>query len=221
MAVQREKDLSKLERGRDLSRIFAFTDGVYAIAITLLVLQIEVPAGVTDNASLWEGISDEGPDLLAFAISFAVIGMNWVGAHRFMRTVAEYDRGLMMLTLLSLFWIVLIPFTSQVLGEYGSSAPLSVVLYIVNMVMVVLVTALMQRHVLRAGLGKPEYAWDTELSFKSSLFTAAVFAATIPFGYLLGSWVFILWFGLRWDPYQRKRDAMYEGDRRPAAGSPD
>ena len=218
MAEQRERELPLLERGNDLSRIFAFTDGVYAIAITLLVLQIDVPTGITDNASLWEGIGDEGADLLAFAISFAVIGMNWVGAHRFMRTVKEYDRGLMLLTLLSLFWIVLIPFTSQLMGEYATEAPIALVIYISNMLMVVGVMALMQRHVLKAGLGKSEYDWDTELSLKSSIFTGAVFILTMPLALLIGSWVFVLWFGLRWDPYQLRRNAIYRDPERP--GSP-
>ncbi|MBK8294336.1 MAG: DUF1211 domain-containing protein [Solirubrobacterales bacterium] len=208
MVEPREKDLSSLERGKDLSRIFAFTDGVYAIAITLLVLQIEVPAGVTGDASLWSGIKDQGPDLLAFAISFVVIGMNWVGAHRFMRTVNEYDRGLMLLTLFSLFWIVLIPFTSQLMGEYGGDAPLSIVFYILNMAAVVIASALMQRHVLKARLGLAEYEEDTELSFRSSLFTACVFILTIPLAFVVGTFVFFLWFGLRWDPYQRRRDAL-------------
>ncbi len=216
MAEEREKDLPRLERGNDLSRIFAFTDGVYAIAITLLVLQIDVPAGITDNASLWSGIQDEGDDLLAFAISFAVIGMNWVGAHRFMRTVDEYDRGLMLLTLFSLFWVVLIPFTSQLMGEYASQAKLSVMLYVANMLLTVIASGLMQRHVLKANLGKPEYRWDTELTLKSSVFTGAVFILTIPIAYLLGPVTFLLWFGLRWDPYQRQRNDAYRSGRRPA-----
>jgi len=219
MAETEERGLPKLERGKDLSRIFAFTDGVYAIAITLLVLQIEVPTGITDNASLWSGIQDEGADLLAFAISFAVIGMNWVGAHRFMRTVDEYDRGLMLLTLLSLFWIVLIPFTSQLMGEYASEAPVAIVLYIANMLMVVVAAILMQRHVLTAGLGKPEYNWDTELSLKSSFFTAGYFIVTMPLALVMGSWVFVLWFGLRWDPFQVRRNRIYK-ERKRAQSAP-
>lgn len=210
-----DRELPKLERGKDLSRIFAFTDGVYAIAITLLVLQVEVPTGVTDNASLWSGIQAERADLFAFALSFVVIGMNWVGAHRFMRTVSEYDRGLMLLTLLSLFWIVLIPFTSQLMGEYASEAPLAILFYIFNMLMVVVASALMQRHVLNAHLGKPEYIWDTELSLKSTVFTGVAFLLTMPLALLLNSWVFLLWFGLRFDPFQRRRDAIYAAKRRP------
>ena len=204
-----ERDLPRLERGKDLSRIFAFTDGVFAIAITLLVLQIEVPVGASGSSSLWSALGDQGPDLFAFALSFLVIGMSWVGSHRFMRTVDEYDRGLMLLTLLYLFFIVLIPFTSQMMGEYGSDAPISVVFYIVNMLAVSAVSALMQWHVLKAKLGKPEYSWDTELSVKSSLFTMAVFIVSIPLAFVFGTFTFFLWFVLRFDPYQKKRDATY------------
>lgn len=204
-----DKELPRLERGKDLSRIFAFTDGVFAIAITLLVLQIEVPTGATSSSSLWSALGDESPDLIAFAISFAVIGMYWVNSHRFMRTVVEYDRGLMVLTLAFLFFIVLIPFTSQMMGEYGGDAPISIVIYILNLVMVSVVSMLMQRHVLNARLGKPEYDWDTELSIKSSVFTAGVMLLTIPLVLILNTWALLLWFLLRFDPWQVRRERIY------------
>jgi len=125
----------------------------------------------------------------------------------------------MLLTLLSLFWIVLIPFTSQLMGEYASEAQLAVVLYIVNMTMVVVAAILMQRHVLKAGLGKPEYNWDTELSLKSSFFTAGYFIVTMPLSLVMGSWVFVLWFGLRWDPFQLRRNRIYK-ERKRAESTP-
>jgi len=208
--VDEQKDLPRLERGKDMSRIFAFTDGVFAIAITLLVLQIDVPPDITSNSGLWEGLRAEGPDFTAFAISFMVIGMYWVSSHRFMRTVVEYDRGLMMLTLLYLAFVVLVPFTSQLMGEYGTDAPLSVAIYIVNLTVVAVASGLMQHHVLKAKLGKSEYAWDTELSMKSTFFTAGVFVATIPLAFLIGPWTPLLWLGLRFDPFQLRRDRVYE-----------
>jgi uncharacterized membrane protein len=216
--VSEERELPRLERGRDLSRIFAFTDGVFAIAITLLVLQIDVPSGVTDDSSLWAGLKEEGPDLLAFAISFWVIGMYWVSSHRFMRTVNEYDRGLMVLTLGYLAFVVLVPFTSQLMGDYVSEAPLSMVLYIANLVIVAIWAGLMQRHVLKEKLGKPEYEWDTRLGIKSIWFTAGLMALTMPLSFVLGGWTPILWFLLRFDPYQRKRDEAYKKKRKVKIG---
>ena len=211
--MSEERELPRLERGKDLSRIFAFTDGVFAIAITLLVLQIDVPAGITSDADLWSSLKDEAPDLLAFAISFWVIGMYWVGSHRFMRTVDEYDRGLMVLTLGYLAFVVLVPFTSQLMGEYTTEAPLAMVFYIANLVIVAIWSALMQRHVLKAKLGKPEYSWDTELGVKSTVFTAGLMALTAPFAFVLGPWTPVLWFLLRFDPYQRRRDEIYKTKR--------
>ncbi|MDQ2700512.1 MAG: TMEM175 family protein [Actinomycetota bacterium] len=210
-----EKELPRLERGRDLSRIFAFSDGVFAIAITLLVLQIDVPAGATDDSTLWSALGDESPNLIAFAISFAVIGMYWVNNHRFMRTVVEYDRGLMLLTLGYLFFVVLLPFTSQLMGEYGSNAPISIAIYIVNLLMISVVSVFMQRHVLREKLGKPEYDWDTELGVKSTACTAVIMLLTIPLAFVFHTWALFFWLLLKFDPWQRERDRIYREKESP------
>jgi uncharacterized membrane protein len=204
--------LPGLERGRDLSRVLAFTDGVFAIAITLLVLQIEVPTGVTSSSDLVSQLGDQSQDYIAFAISFLVIGSFWISNHRFMRTVREFDRGLMLLLLLYLGVMVLIPFTSQLMGEYSDLFHVSVLFYALNLTAVAGASFLMMSHVLRRGLAQPDYEWDVELSRKSALFTTAVFAVTVPLAFVFGPWTPLLWFSLRWDPYQRRRDREYEGN---------
>lgn len=208
---EKESDLPRLERGRDLSRILAFTDGVFAIAITLLVLQIEVPQGLTSNKGFLDALGDMWPDLFAFAISFMVIGSYWVRHHRLMRMVREYDTSLMWLTMAYLFWIVLLPFSSQLIGEYGSKVTLSTIFYILNLALIGISMALMIRVILRHRLGDPEYRWDLELSLKSAWFTAGVFLATAPLAFLIGAWTPLLWlFLMRLDPWERKRDAIYK-----------
>jgi uncharacterized membrane protein len=204
-----QKNLPSLERGRDLSRIVAFTDGVFAIAITLLVLQIDVPKGIGSASELANALLDQSPDFTAFAISFAVIGSFWISNHRFMRTVREFDRGLMLRLLLYLGFMVLIPFSSQLMGEYSDTFKFTVVIYTANMIGIVFGALLMVNRVLARGLGEPQYVWDLEMTRKSQLFTMAVFAATIPFAFLLGPWTPLLWFVLGWDPYQRRRNAAY------------
>ncbi len=204
-----QRKLPTLERGRDLSRILAFTDGVFAIAITLLVLQIDVPTGAESASALAEDLADQSSDFTAFAISFAVIGSFWISNHRFARTIREFDRGLMLLLLLYLAFVVLIPFSSQLMGEYGDRFDLSVLIYVVNITGVVGASLLMTHHLLRRGLVKPEYEWDAALTRKSQLFTSAYFLLSIPFIPLLGPWTPLLWFGLRFDPFQRRREAAY------------
>mgnify|MGYP000848990676 FL=1 len=206
-----QTDLPRLERGKDLSRIFAFTDGVFAIAITLLVLQIEVPEGLSSNSEFLDRLHDMWPDLFAFAISFIVIGSYWVRHHRLMRMVREYDASLMWMTIAYLFWIVLLPFSSQLIGEYGSEVTLGTIFYILNLALIGICMAMMTRVILRHGLGDPRYEWDLELSLKSTWFTAGVFLATAPLALLIGAWTPLLWvFLMRLDPWERERDAIYK-----------
>ncbi|MBN8866323.1 MAG: DUF1211 domain-containing protein [Solirubrobacterales bacterium] len=199
------RSLPPLERGPDLSRILAFTDGVFAIAITLLVLQIEVPDPLRGNGDFVDALGDMLPDLFAFGISFAVIGVYWISHHRLMRMVREFDRGLMGLTLFYLAWIVLLPFSSQLIGEYGSDVPLTATFYILNLALVAISQSLMVRLILKHGLAEPEWEWNLRLTLKSSNYTAAVFILTAPLGLALGGWTPLLWFPLLYlDPWQRR-----------------
>ena len=105
------------ERRRDPSRVLALTDGVFAIIITLLVLDIHVPE-LTSHESLRAAISDIRPSFISFALAFIVAAMQWVG-HRDLFTLIRYtDRGIIWLNLLALFTVCLLPFGSALLGRY-------------------------------------------------------------------------------------------------------
>lgn len=114
------------DQSREVARIAAFSDGVFAIAITLLALQLEIPA--RDGVDVWAEVSALAPSLTAFAVSFAVIGGYWVAHHRLFAEIERYDGRLIWLNLLSLFFIVLMPFTTALVGEHGDQ-PVSVVIY--------------------------------------------------------------------------------------------
>jgi uncharacterized membrane protein len=111
---------------REVARIAAFSDGVFAIAITLLALQLAIPSG--DSVDVWAELQDLSPNFLSFVISFAVIGAYWVAHHRLFALIERYDRRLIWLNLLSLLFIVLMPFTTSLVGEHGGS-DVSVVVY--------------------------------------------------------------------------------------------
>jgi len=95
-------------------RLEAFSDGVFAIAITLLVLELNVPAG--DH--LWDQLKDEWPSFAAFFVSFWVIGIIWVNHHGVLDHLARADRGVLYLNLLLLLTVVFIPFPTALLAEH-------------------------------------------------------------------------------------------------------
>jgi uncharacterized membrane protein len=109
-----------------LGRILTLSDGVFAIAILLLLLDIKLPAG-TSTTELAAALRSLWPNHLAFFISFVVIGLYWTAHVRTFREIVRYDWGLMWLNLLYLFFIVIIPFSTSVLATHF--VKLSVVIY--------------------------------------------------------------------------------------------
>jgi uncharacterized membrane protein len=96
------------------NRLEAFSDGVFAIAITLLVLELNVPEG----EHLWEQLKDQWPSFAAFFVSFWVIGIIWVNHHGVLDHLARADRGVLYLNLLLLFTVVFIPFPTALIAEH-------------------------------------------------------------------------------------------------------
>jgi uncharacterized membrane protein len=95
-------------------RVEAFSDGVFAIAITLLVLTIPQPH---DYRHLVESLADLWPNLAAYAVSFGVIGIMWLNHHSILGLFARLDRPLVYLNLFLLLTVVFIPYPTGVLGE--------------------------------------------------------------------------------------------------------
>jgi len=98
------------------SRLEAFSDGVFAIAITLLVIEIAVPHG--ENGGLARALAAQWPSYAAYAVSFAVIGIMWVNHHTLIELVATVDRPLLFLNLLLLMFVAFIPFSTALLAEH-------------------------------------------------------------------------------------------------------
>ncbi|MFE5588155.1 TMEM175 family protein [Kitasatospora sp. NPDC056531] len=98
-------------------RVEAFSDGVFAIAITLLILDIKVPK-VGENGSLWQALGQQWPSYAAYVVSFLVIGIMWVNHHQVFSYVARVDRPLMFLNLLMLMVVAAVPWPTAMLAEY-------------------------------------------------------------------------------------------------------
>ncbi len=102
---------------RDTQRLEAFSDGVFAIAITLLVLDLKVPRGL-DAAHLRSALWVQWPGYVSFLASFAVIGIMWLNHHRMFRLIRNATHGILMLNGLLLLMITAVPFPTALVSEY-------------------------------------------------------------------------------------------------------
>jgi uncharacterized membrane protein len=199
--VSREQGAKRREGNEiEFSRIVAFSDGVFSIAITLLVLNLGIRHGLTSSEVTHE-LLDLWDDLLAFAISFAVIGRFWIVHHRFFAEIDAFDGRLLGLNLLYLASVVLIPFSSEVLGQYGGETP-AVVLYSVNLAIVVMVGLWMGMDARRRGLTSMDDETHRETQIRST-YIAGVFLLSVPLAFVVPRAAAYLWFLLFLDPSAR------------------
>jgi uncharacterized membrane protein len=98
----------------DTNRLEAFSDGVFAIAITLLILEIKVPA---PEVPLAVGLSELWPSYLAYAVSFIVIGAIWINHHAMFEAIDHIDTEMLLLNTLHLLFIAFLPFPTAVLAQ--------------------------------------------------------------------------------------------------------
>jgi uncharacterized membrane protein len=101
----------------ETQRIEAFSDGVFAIAITLLIIEIGVPH-VSGAESLSKALGDLWPDYFAYVLSFVMIGIYWANHHSFFRLFVRTDHFFLILNVVFLMAIAFLPFPTAVLGEY-------------------------------------------------------------------------------------------------------
>lgn len=114
---------------RSNERLVFFSDAVFAIAITLLVLEIKAPPG---GAPLARSLLDLWPSYVAYAISFLAIGAIWLNHHKMYDHIVRVDDGALMLNLLQLMIIAFIPFPTAVLAEslrHGADAAIGAAFY--------------------------------------------------------------------------------------------
>ncbi len=131
-------------------RIEALTDGIYAVAMTLLVIDLKVPevARVHDVGDLIDAVAGLSPKFLAWLISFLVLALFWFGHHRTFGYVHRATGRLLALNLAQLALVSLMPFSSALIGQYGGVL-FSQVVYSANMVAVALFSLMISRYVYR------------------------------------------------------------------------
>ena len=134
-------------------RLETFSDGVIAIAITLLILEIRVPHA--EEGGLGVALADQWPSYAAYAVSFAVIGIMWVNHHRIFHMLKAVDRPLLFINLLLLMFIAAVPFPTALLAEYldagGRDSHIAAAVYSANATGCALAFNMMWRWIVRKG----------------------------------------------------------------------
>jgi len=136
-----------VERGR----LEAFSDGVIAIAITLLTLDIKVPAPRAQGLYLAHDLIAQWPAYLAYVVSFLTIGVVWMNHHASLRRLRAVDHTLLAINLLLLMIIAALPWSTRLLAEYLAEAHgshLAAVVYALSFWLLTAVFYAMQRHIL-------------------------------------------------------------------------
>jgi uncharacterized membrane protein len=136
---------------KETGRVEAFSDGVFAIAITLLVLELKPPHGT--EGPLLEFLGGQWPAYVSFLVSFGTIGIMWVNHHRLFTIIRKVDHGLLLLNLLLLLGITVVPFPTAILAEryQGPDGHWSAVLYNLNGLNIAVCYTLLWRHASRNG----------------------------------------------------------------------
>ena len=186
-------------------RTEAFSDGVFAIAITLLILEVNVPETAFDN--LWRGIADQWPSYLAYATSFITIGGIWLAHHGMFRRLQYANKPLMSINLLLLMAVSFLPFPTKLMAEAidSSDAERAAVIFYGASLLVIscLLSALWgsvarDRHLLRPEVSAQEFnaialATTPSIGFYIGVIVLALLAPKVAvFGYLVIAVVAVL-----------------------------
>ncbi|HEY4332166.1 MAG TPA: TMEM175 family protein [Ilumatobacteraceae bacterium] len=192
---------------RELDRVGAFSDGVFAIAITLLVLNIDVPH--VPGSDLGAAISDLSGDFVAYGIGFAVIGLFWYEHHALFSSLGRTTGRLVLVNTMLLASIGLMPFTTAVLGRYDQ--PLAVALYAINVAVTTLLAGLIRVVAITEHLSLEPPTESQQARQRAAIVGAAgralVFLLSIPIAYFisesLAKWFWLLLLLVRTDRRRR------------------
>jgi len=192
--------------GLEFDRVSFFTDAVFAIALTLLVLEIGVPELARGRhgevSALLDGLGDKIPKIVSFVIAFVLIGRYWLANHQFAAQLRAVDSRCMGLVILYLGCVAFLPFPTALVGEYEEN-PIAVVAFAIALGAVsgmetVLFAYARHHALLRRELPDDVYRWG----LLASAVPVIVFTVTVPLAFVdttltLVSWIVLSPLGQR------------------------
>jgi uncharacterized membrane protein len=193
--MKNDKLEKELKKEFQLERLILFSDAVFAIAITLLVIEIKVPhlEVISDNIVLKE-LLHLLPKFMGFILSFFIIGIYWTVHHRLFSYLVDYDAKLIWLNILFLFSIVLMPFTTALYSEfYQPYLRVPYIIYALNICLTGVASYLLVKH-LAYSKNKITSGFEDKNLIKASIAKSWM----MPILFLLGlviSYIFPPWVG--------------------------
>jgi uncharacterized membrane protein len=139
--------------GSSLERLAALSDGIFAVVLTLLVLDLHVPVreGLHSEAALWHELARLAPQTLTYVLSFLTLGIFWVGQQTQLNQLARSNRDLTWIHLGFLLGVSLMPFSTGLLAEFITFR-LALVVYWLNLLLLGALLFVSRRYAVRAGL---------------------------------------------------------------------
>jgi uncharacterized membrane protein len=141
------------------ARVEAFSDGVIAVAITLLALDLKVPEPGGGHTLAHE-LAEQWPSYAAYVISFVTIGIIWINHHAMLRRLKSVDHAILVLNLFLLMMIVVLPFSTSLMARYlkaSSGEGLAALVYGASLLLMSTAFLVLQHHIL---FKKPELLQD-------------------------------------------------------------
>jgi uncharacterized membrane protein len=204
------------QKGMDAVRVTAFTDGLFVVAATLLVVSIDIP-NIPDNlvaAQLPGVLEDLVPQLFSYFISFAVIAVFWFRHHALFGRIVHYDTGFVVLNFVFLAFIAILPFPTELQGKYGDET-ISVVIYAINVLILSGMLTVLFTYSERKGLVHPDAEPSRVVDKIRGASVFIVFGLSIPiallFGARAGQYTWLSLFVIA------RLSVLYDRRRRPAA----
>jgi uncharacterized membrane protein len=165
----------------NLNRFEAFSDGVFAIAMTLLVIEIKVPDLSQATASTAINVLIQtAPHILSYITSFLVIGVLWLNHHALFHLLKRVDRIALTINLVLLMCVAFIPFPTALIGEYGKLQPI-VMFYGLTLSLTGIIYNILWFYVVR------QYLWSHRQVERRFIYQASLWSIGYPIFYLIAS----------------------------------
>jgi uncharacterized membrane protein len=184
------------ERAGELDRLISLSDGVFAFAMTLLIVSIEVPqmSQSQARAHLHRDIAELWPQVISYVIGFLVIGFLWASHRRIFSRVMDFDDRLTKLNILLLMFVAFLPFPTELMGEYGdlgfSANFYAIILATISALYIAIIDHLEGKRALMTRGGKD---FDFARAKTRHLVTGGIFLISIPVSLLAPGFGQLVW----------------------------